>query len=45
MVIAKNLDKEYAGIGGIAEFCSEAAKLSFGPDSSVIKNGLVSGTR
>ena len=37
-----NLDKEYAAIGGSAEYCQDVAKLAFGDDSSVIKNKLVS---
>ena len=39
---AANLDHEYAPIGGIAEFCSLAAKLAFGENSPVIKDKLVS---
>ncbi|CAB3400092.1 unnamed protein product [Caenorhabditis bovis] len=37
-VIAANLDKEYAGIAGIPEFTSLAAKLALGENSDVIKN-------
>ena len=36
----KNLDKEYAGIAGVPDFCASAAKLAFGEDSHVIKEGL-----
>lgn len=34
-----NLDKEYAPIGGTPEFCLESAKLAFGDNSPVIKDG------
>lgn len=37
-----NLDKEYAPIGGTPEFCLETAKLAFGDNSPVIKDGRVS---
>jgi len=37
---AKNLNKEYAAIGGEPDFCAEAAKLAFGDNSPVIKEGL-----
>lgn len=40
-MLAKNQDKEYAPIHGLPEFTSSAAKLAFGEDSDVIKNGLV----
>lgn len=40
-LLAKNQDKEYGPIHGIAEFTAPAAKLAFGEDSDVIKNGLV----
>jgi aspartate aminotransferase len=36
----RNLDKEYAGITGVPEFCKSAAELAFGADSPVLKNGL-----
>jgi len=39
---AANLDHEYAPIGGIGDFCTLAAKLAFGENSSVIKDKLVS---
>lgn len=39
-IMAKNLNKEYAAIGGEPEFCAEAAKLAFGDNSPVIKEGL-----
>lgn len=37
--MAARLNKEYAPIGGEAEFCKEAAKLAFGETSSVITEG------
>ena len=36
-----NLDKEYAPISGIPEFCQASAKLAFGDNSKVIKDQLV----
>lgn len=35
-----NLDKEYAPIGGLPEFCKASAELALGADSPVIKNKL-----
>ncbi|TPP56521.1 Aspartate aminotransferase mitochondrial [Fasciola gigantica] len=32
-IFARNMDKEYAGIAGITEFCNLAANLAFGNDS------------
>ncbi|XP_054164891.1 aspartate aminotransferase, mitochondrial-like [Oppia nitens] len=37
---SKNLDKEYLPISGLAEFTAAAAKLAFGENSRVIKEGL-----
>lgn len=37
--MAANMDKEYAGIGGLPDFCKLSAQLAFGDDSSVIKEG------
>merc|ERR1711963_1130005 len=37
--MASRLNKEYAPIGGEAEFCKEAAKLAFGENSNVITEG------
>lgn len=37
----KQLDKEYAGIAGIAEFTKGSANLAFGPDNEIVNNGLV----
>lgn len=39
MIISKKMDKEYAGIAGVPEFCQAAATLAFGEDGSVIKEG------
>ncbi|CAH1779911.1 unnamed protein product [Owenia fusiformis] len=41
-----NFDKEYAPIGGLADFCNEAARLAFGNDSPVLaekRNATVQG--
>lgn len=40
ILMSKNQDKEYLPIGGMADFCSAAAKLAFGEESVVIKNKL-----
>lgn len=37
---AKNLDKEYAPIGGTAEFCKRSIELALGDDTDVVANGL-----
>ncbi|CAI4230266.1 unnamed protein product [Auanema sp. JU1783] len=37
-IVAEKLDKEYAGIAGIADFTNHAAKLALGADSEVIKS-------
>ncbi len=37
----KRLDKEYSGITGEAGFQSLAAKLAYGEDSAVIKEGRI----
>lgn len=39
MVAKENLDKEYAGIIGLPEFCAATAKLAFGADSEVMASG------
>jgi len=39
-IINKSLNKEYAPIGGEGDFCKESAKLAFGDDSVVVKDGL-----
>ena len=38
----KNLDKEYLGITGLADFNKAAAKLAFGTESGVLDSGRVS---
>eukprot|EP00092_Neocalanus_flemingeri_P007336 GFUD01007922.1.p1 GENE.GFUD01007922.1~~GFUD01007922.1.p1 ORF type:complete len:424 (-),score=123.65 GFUD01007922.1:277-1548(-) len=38
-IMAANLNKEYAPIGGEPEFCKEAAKLAFGDTSNVVTEG------
>ena len=38
--MAAQLNKEYAPIGGEGDFCKESAKLAFGADSAVVKDGL-----
>jgi aspartate aminotransferase, mitochondrial len=40
LLAAQNLDKEYAGITGVPDFCEASAKLLFGANSNVIKNKL-----
>lgn len=37
---AKNLDKEYAPIGGTAEFCKRSIELALGEGSDIVQNGL-----
>jgi len=39
-IFAKQLNKEYAPIGGEADFCRESAKLALGEDSAIVKDGL-----
>jgi len=41
LIASENLDKEYAPISGLADFCQASAKLAFGDNSPVIKNQLV----
>ena len=41
MIEKQGMDKEYAPIVGVADFNKAAAKLAFGPDSQVIRDGLV----
>ncbi|CAF3461827.1 unnamed protein product [Rotaria sp. Silwood1] len=40
LISSENLDKEYAPISGIPEFCQASAKLAFGDNSRVIKDQL-----
>ncbi|XP_014289278.1 aspartate aminotransferase, mitochondrial [Halyomorpha halys] len=44
-IMAKNMDKEYAPISGLSEYCKLAAAFAFGEDSPVIKNGLNASTQ
>lgn len=37
--MSKNLDKEYLPIGGLADFCKNAATLALGENSPVTKEG------
>lgn len=39
MIREENLDKEYAGIIGLPDFCANSAKLAFGAENEVIKSG------
>merc|ERR1719262_786294 len=39
-IVEQRLNKEYAPIGGEGDFCKEAAKLAFGDNSPVVKEGL-----
>ena len=39
--MAKGMDKEYATIAGIPDFCKVAAQLAFGENNSVLKDGRV----
>jgi len=39
LIMDRELNKEYAPIGGEGDFCMESAKLAFGNDSSVVKDG------
>ena len=41
IVLDRDLDKEYAGMVGNADFCAEAAKLTFGSDSPALTDGRV----
>ncbi|TRY66411.1 hypothetical protein DNTS_003370 [Danionella cerebrum] len=38
-IAAKNLDKEYLGIGGLADFTKACAQLALGPDNEVLQSG------
>ncbi|KAG7250739.1 hypothetical protein CRUP_035179 [Coryphaenoides rupestris] len=39
LIAAKQMDKEYLAIGGLAEFNKSCAKLALGADSEVLKSG------
>jgi aspartate aminotransferase len=41
LISKEGLDKEYAPISGLLEFCQASAKLAFGDNASVIKNQSV----
>ena len=41
LIDSENLDKEYAPIGGLPDFCLASAKLAFGDNSPVIKDQVV----
>ncbi|XP_063045510.1 aspartate aminotransferase, mitochondrial-like [Engraulis encrasicolus] len=38
LIASQQLDKEYLGIGGLAEFSKACAELSLGPDNQVLKS-------
>ncbi|KAK1345903.1 hypothetical protein QTO34_008368 [Cnephaeus nilssonii] len=38
-IAAKNLDKEYLPVGGLAEFCKALAELALGENSEELKSG------
>lgn len=40
MIADKQMDHEYTGISGIADFCKLSAELAFGHDNKVLKDGL-----
>ncbi|CAF5221577.1 unnamed protein product, partial [Rotaria magnacalcarata] len=40
LIASENLDKEYAPISGVLDFCQASAKLAFGDNSRVIKDQL-----
>lgn len=42
LIASKQLDKEYLGIGGLAEFNKSCAQLALGADNEVLKSGRVS---
>lgn len=44
-LLKAKLDKEYLGITGLAEFNQASAKLAFGADSPLIKQGLLASTQ
>ncbi|KAI6649691.1 Aspartate aminotransferase [Oopsacas minuta] len=41
IILDRNLDKEYAGMSGFADFCADAAKLTFGEDSPGLSDGRI----
>lgn len=44
-VVDSSLDKEYAGITGVPDFTTAAAKLAYGADSQAIKDGRIAITQ
>ena len=44
LIANEHLDKEYAPISGLPEFCQASAKLAFGDKSPVIQNQSVNRT-
>ena len=44
-IVQQNLDKEYAGITGVPEFTTAAAKLAYGTNSAPMKEGRVAITQ
>jgi aspartate aminotransferase len=45
IIYDKQLDHEYTGIEGIASYFSNSTKLSYGADSTLIKDGRVAGAQ
>lgn len=39
MMWQEKLDKEYAGIVGLPDFCTASAKLAFGSQADVVSSG------
>lgn len=42
-MVSKNLDKEYAPIHGLSDFCKAAIDLALGENNQISGNGLVRG--
>lgn len=42
IITAKQLDKEYLGIGGLGEFTKSCSELALGKGNEVLKSGRVS---
>lgn len=42
IISAKQMDKEYLGIGGLGDFTKSCAALALGADNEVLKSGRVS---
>jgi len=43
IIIDKQMDHEYAGIQGIDSYIDNCIKLAYGPDSQLVKDGVVAG--